>query len=267
MAIEDIETPHMDVGVRQKVANDANLQADKKEEVLTACQVALSEDETALAFDGIAENNRLVGVQAVELEATQFVGHIKIIDAVSWYLAKTLNSIPDRGIDYSPAEVKGRVRALALPGNPLSKAEALLWFEEEVFDQLPNYAVAGRPTWLFETDDGDARALLGSSGGPTLPCRLGLPEPKLWGEPPYVYPRGLEFVGFAFSGSTLTGPKRPTALDGSYDSVKKIWIIGGRTEPLPHGPEDMRLLGGLKEVVAEPPLLSNAISNVYVFEN
>ncbi|MGJ8546321.1 MAG: hypothetical protein ACSHWZ_12830 [Sulfitobacter sp.] len=267
MAIEDIETPHMDPEVRQKIADDANLLAEKKEEVLAACQVALSEEETEFAFDDCAEINRLVGVQAVELDATQYVGHIKIIDAVTWYLADKLNAIPDRSADYSPAEVKERVRALALPGNPLSKAEAMIWFEEEVFEHLPNYAVAGRPTWLFETDDGDARALFGSSGGPTLPCRLGLPEPKLWGEPPYVYPRGLEFVGFAFSGDALAGPKRPTALDGNYDSVKKIWIIGGRTKPLPHGPEDMQLLGGLKEVVAEPPLLSNAISNVYVFEN
>ena len=140
------------------------------------------------------------------------------------------------------------------------------WFERKVFSNLPEYAVAGRPAWLFASDDGDARTLLGSDDNTTLPCRLGLPEPEFWGEPPYKYPRGLEFVGFAFSGDKLKNSKPATVLDNNYEAIKKIWVIGGRTQPLPHGPEHMKRLGGLKEVVAEPPLLST-FDSVYVFKN
>ena len=265
MTIRDIDTPFLDPIVRQRLVHDDNLDDAITEEALTHCQAG-SEDEVEDAFNAFAAGKRLVGVQAVELDAETWVGHIKRIDAVTWYLSEKLNHLPGTDAVYSPAQVEARVRALALPGNSLSKREALLWFEEEVFDQLADYAVAGRPTWLFEADHGDARSLLASSECSTLPCRLGLPEPLLWGDPPHVYPRGLEFVGFAFSGEKLERGRRPTALDGDYDSVRKIWIVGGRTQPLPHGPEEMKALNGLGEVVS-PPLLSNAVNNVYVFLN
>lgn len=267
MVFEDLKTPCLDEGVRQKVTDDENLAELKKIEVLTSCLNARDEAEAESAFDDYAELNRFAGLQVVELEATSYTGHIKLLNAVTWYLSKTLNESPESDIEYSPAEVNERIIALALPGNPLRKKEALIWFEEEVFDLLPAYTVAGRPTWLFEEDEGDARTLLSSPERVALPCRLGLPEPKLWGDPPHTYPRGLEFVGFAFAGGVVEGPKRPTALDGCYDSVKKIWIIGGRSAPLPHGPDEMKSLGGLQELVAEPPLLSNTIGNVYVFKN
>jgi len=265
MPIEDIETPFLDPTVRQRLIDDDNLEDAKTEEALTHCQVG-AEDEVETAFNAFATGNRLVGIQAVELDAGEWAGHIKRIDAVTRYLSDALNNLPGSPGDFSPAQVEARIRALALPGRALSKTEALLWFQEEVFDQLPNYTVAGRPTWLFEADGGDARSLLASTECSTLPCRLGLPEPLLWGDPP-IYPRGLEFVGFAFSGDNFDGGRRPTALDGDYDSVRKIWIIGGRTQPLPHGPDDMKALNGLWEVVSEPPLLSNAVNNVYVFLN
>ncbi len=266
MDIDDIETPFLDEIVRQRIVDDSNLDDDKTEEVLMQCQ-APSEGEVEAAFDKFAEANRLVGIQTVQLDADKWVGHIKRIEAVAWYLAETLNDQPGARSVYSTTEVERRIRASALPGNPLSKIEALLWFEEEVFDRLPNHKVAGRPTWLFESDDGDARSLLGTPLCSTLPCRLGLPEPLLWGDPPYTYPSGLEFVGFAFAGGAFEGGRRPTALDGSYDSVKRIWIIGGRTQPLPHGPAEMKALNGLPEVVSEPPLFSSGLKNVYIFQN
>ncbi|MFD2174845.1 hypothetical protein [Rhodobacter lacus] len=266
MKIEDIETPFLDAIVRQRLVDDENLDDSKTKEALQHCQGA-DELQVESAFDYFAAANRLVGVQAVELSSVEWVGHIKRIDAITSYLSKRLNALSGAHSIYSTTEIEERIRALALPGAPLSKREALLWFEEEVFDQLPDCAVAGRPTWLFEADEGDARTLLGSSECSTLPCRLGLPEPLLWGHQPYEYPKGLEFVGFALAGSEFEGGKRPTALDGSYDSVKKIWIIGGRTQPLPHGPESAVALGGLREIVSEPPLLSRAVKNVYVFVN
>lgn len=267
MEFDDIETPFMDADVRQKITADPNLANDKKLATLTACTAAANESDTATLFDDCAEANRLVGQMMIALEADEFAGHIKLLDAVSWFLSRTLNDHPENEEEYTPNVVDERVRSLSLPGMPLRKKEALLWFEEEVFEKLPEYTVAGRPTWLFQADDGDARLLLQTEEIKTLPCRLGLPEPRLWGDPPHSYPTGLEFVGFAFSGEAVDGARRPTALDGSYKTVKMIWVIGGRTEPLPHGPTEIKEMGGLMELVAEPPLLSKTIDNVYVFEN
>jgi len=264
---ENILTDFMDTDVRQKIVTDENLEEIKKTEVLTACKPASNEDEVENLFNAYACQNRLVGLKAVVMSSAQFVGHIKTIDSVSWYLAKTLNQLPERAVDYTEREIVEHIRALALPGQPLRKREALLWFEEEVFDVLPTYTISSEPSWLFEDDGGDARTPLGSSENSSLPCRLGLPEPKLWGDPPYHYPRGIEFVGFAFPGDTVKDARRPTALDGDYDSVKKIWIIGGRTQPLPHGPDEMIEKGGLLEIVSEAVNLSKCIQNVYVFEN
>ena len=254
---------HMDAGVRQKIIDDPNLAESHKRRVFTACASADNETEIERNFNAYAEKHRLIAIRPVKLDETDHVGHIKRIRKVIQNLKQALEK--SDGIKRSTGLLENRIRALALPDSSLGKKEAIEWFERKVFSKLPGYAVAGRPTWLFASDDGDARTLLDSADNMTLPCRLGLPDPEFWGEPPY-YPRGLEFFGFAFSGDKLKNPKPATALDNNYDTIKKIWVVGGRTQPLPHGPEHMKALGGLKEIVAEPPLFS-ICDSVYVFEN
>ena len=268
MEINGFAVKHMDAGVRQKIIDDPNLAKKHKLKVLTACKSAGNETEIERNFNAHAEKYRLIAIGSVKLETTDYVGHIKIIKKVIQHLKKALEE--SDGIKQSTGVLENRIRALALPNSSPGNKEAMDWFERNVFSKLPKYAVTGRPAWLFESDDGDARILLGSvdntTDNTTLPCRLGLPEPEFWGEPPYKYPRGLEFVGFAFSGDKLKKPKPATVLDNNYEAIKKIWVIGGRTQPLPHGPKHMQVLGGLKEIVAEPPLFST-FDSVYVFEN
>ena len=256
---------HMDAGVRQKIIDDPNLAEQHKDEVFAACESADNETEIEQNFNEYAEKHRLIAIGSVKLKKTDYVGHIKRIKKVIQYLKEALEKRD--GIKQSTGVLENRIRALALPNSSLGNKEAMDWFERNVFSKLPGYAVTGRPAWLFASDDGDARILLGSDDNTTLPCRLGLPEPELElpGEPP-KYPRGLEFVGFAFSGNKIKNPKPVTVLDNNYKAIKKIWVIGGRTQPLPHGPEYMRALGGLKEIVAEPPLFSTCDS-FYVFKN
>ena len=264
MEINDFVVKHMDAGVRQKIIDDPNLAKEHKLKVFAACKSADNETEIERNFNAYAEKHRLIAIGSVKLETTDYVGHIKRIKKVIQHLKKALEE--NDGIKQSTGVLENRIRALALPNSSLGKKEAMDWFERKVFSKLPGYAVAGRPAWLFASDDGDARTLLDSVDNTTLPCRLGLPEPKLWGESPYNYPHGLEFVGFAFSGDKLKKPKPATVLDNNYEAIKKIWVIGGRTQPLPHGPAHMKALGGLKEIVAEPPLFST-FDSVYVFEN
>ena len=264
MEINDSVAKHMDAGVRQKIIDDPNLAKEHKLKVFTACESADNATEIERNFNAHAEKHRLIAIGSVKLETTDYVGHIKRIKRVIQHLKKALEK--SDGIKRSTGVLENRIRALALPDSSPDKKEAMDWFKREVFSKLPGYAVAGRPAWLFASDNGDARTLLGSVDNTTLPCRLGLPGPEFWGEPPYKYPRELEFVGFAFSGDKLKKPKPATVLDNNYGVVKKIWVVGGRTQPLPHGPNHMQALGGLKEIVAEPPLFFN-FDSVYVFKN
>lgn len=248
----------------KKINDDQNLAKGHKLKVFIACESADNETEIEQNFNAYAEKHRLIAIRSVKLKATDYVGHIKVIKKVIQHLKKALEE--SDGVKQSTGILENRIRALALPESSPSKKEATDWFERKVFSKLPGYAVAGRPAWLFESDDGDARILLGSDESTTLPCRLGLPGPEFWGKLPCKYPRGLEFIGFAFSADKLKKPKPATVLDNNYDVVKKIWITGGRTQPLPHGPKHMQALGGLKEIVAEPPLFST-FDSVYVFKN
>lgn len=254
---------HMDAGVRQKIIDDPNLAQKHKDEVFAACKSADNETEIERNFNAYAEKHRLIAIRSVKLKKTDYVGHIKTMDSVIWHLKKAMEE--SDGAKQSTGVLEERIQKLVSP-SPLEKKEAMDWFERNVFSKLPEHAVAGRPAWLFESDDGDARILLGSDDNTTLPCRLGLPEPKSCGEKPGKCQDELEFVGFAFSGDKIKNPKPATVLDGDYEKIKKIWVIGGRTQPLPHGPEYMKALGGLKEIVAEPPLFST-FDSVYVFKN
>ena len=261
---ETVVVKHMDAGVRQKIIDDPNLAEEHKFNVFAACKSAKIETEIEQNFNAYAERHRLIAIDSVKLKATDYVGHIKTIRKVIEHLEKALAK--SDGSKQSTGVLANRIRALALPDSSPDKRAAMVWFERNVFSKLPGYAVAGRPAWLFESDDGDARTLLNSVENTALPCRLGLPGPEFWGEPPYKYPPELEFFGFAFSADKIKNPKPATVLDNNYEAVKKIWIIGGRTQPLPHGPEHMKKLGGLKEIVAEPPLFSTCDS-FYVFKN
>ena len=255
---------HMDAGVRKKINDDPNLAKEHKLEVFAACENADNEEEIERNFDAYAKQHRLIAIGSVKLKTNDYVGHIKRIKKVIQYLKEALEKRD--GVKQSTGVLENRIRALALPNDSPGKKEAMDWFERKIFSKLPGYAVAGRPAWLFASDDGDARILLSSDDNKTLPCRLGLPEPKLWDDSPYKYQDGLEFVGFAFSGDKIKNSKPATVLDNNYEAIKKIWVIGRRTQPLPHGPKHMKKLGGLKEIVAEPPLFSTCDS-FYVFKN
>lgn len=259
--VSSIVTAHMAHEVRSKVVDDPHLPDSHKVNVLRACELAVTEDAVSISFTGYARANRLVGTSTLAINPTDQFGHIKTLESVARFMARTIG-----WSDVS--SVQGHLRALCQPGLSLEKREAELWINEELLDHFPDYALSSRPTWLFEREDTRlVHQMLSDPDRSALPCRLGLPEPLLWGPPPYTYPNGIEFLGFAISAPAVHNPRRPTALDGDYDSVKMIWQYGGRTQPLPHGPDHMRAMGGLGEVVSEPVRLSLQHIAMYVFEN
>jgi len=258
---EDIVVEHMDAGVRSKIVDDPNLPDTRKEAVLRQCQVADDEGSVSEAFGSYATTSRLVGLTVPALNAADHLGHIKTVESVARYMAWKLGRLE---VDV----IQDHLRALSYAKTSLERREAVLWIEEELLGRFPNYTVSSRPSWLFEREvDRSVPEIFSAPNCGALPCRLGLPEPMLWGDPPYHYPRNIEFIGFSFEVTSVVGARRPTALDGDYESVKKIWQIGGQTQPLPHGPDDMKALGGLPELVSEPVRLSLTQTTIYVFDN
>lgn len=256
----------LDNDVKAKLLNDDGLPTALRDRVFDECDSLRTEAESATRFDDIAASNRLSSSIGLTPESDEVLGHIKAINGFAAYLTSRLNDL-ELVPRFHEDDVKEIFRAATFPTSTQNKRDADLWITEEVLDRLPTYTLSGRPSWIFRDASGrDARSLLAGHDRHMLPCRLGLPEPDFWGTPA-IYKRGIEFVGFAFAGTAVFNPRRPTALDGCYDSVKKIWITGGVTCPLPHGPQEMRDAGGLPEVVAEPVLLADAVRDVYVFRN
>lgn len=256
----------LDNEVRAKLLDDDGLPAVLRDRVLAGCDSLPTEAESATRFDEIAAGSRLSSSIGLPPQPGEVLGHIKAINGFASYLTSRLNDL-EPVPRFHEDDVKEIFRAATFPTSTQNKRDADLWIAEEVLDRLPTYTLSGLPSWIFrDAVRGDARELLGGRDRHMLPCRLGLPEPDFWGTPA-IYKRGIEFVGFAFAGAVVFNPRRPTALDGCYDSVKKIWITGGVTCPLPHGPQEMRDAGGLPEVVAEPVLLAHAVRDVYVFRN
>ena len=259
---------NLDERVYENITGDEYLPDGKKAEVLSVCRSLPTEEATGNAFNGFAQKNRLVGALIVPLEDNERVGHIKTIHSAARYLAVRLTRYLSDGDAIEEHRVVDKFRAVAQPTITQDKREALAWFEDELFSREPGYTLSGSPAWLFrEEAEWDARKLLGSPEAHSLPCRLGLPEPLLWGAPPYSYTPGIEFIGFALTVDSVPNARRPTALDGDYDTVKRAWIFGGRTRPLPHAPKKMQDAGGLLELVCQPPKLASALGSVYVFEN
>ena len=62
--------------------------------------------------------------------------------------------------------------------------------------------------------------------------------------------------------SSLDIARQPTAFDAGYEGLSSYWHPGGVTVPHPHGP---CTAPGLREVVAEPPLLQNVEREVVHF--
>jgi len=259
---------HLDQSVQDKITGDDHLPGSHINAVLDECRHLTSEAEVESAFNGYAENNRLKSSYIEAFNDNEIVGHIKSIEGFARYMAFFISQYLPDDDEVPEYRIIEKLRYLANMGTSQEKKEAELWFSEELFSKNPDYKISGNPCWIFrEETEWNAKKLLSTSEASTLPCRLGLPEPKFWGGPPPAYERKLGFIGFGISKKGLIEGRRPTALDGDYDTVKKIWIPGGRTQPLPHAPSNLTVAGGLMELVCPPINFSACIGNVYVFEN
>lgn len=260
--------PFLDDQVFRNIVEDNNLPKVIGTNFLGQCSGLADESEVIQKFTDFASVNRLVGLATHEPNESEKVGHLKTIESISAYMSKLLSPFLPDSDEFEEDRISERFRAAARKGNSQDKREALLWFGDELFKRLPEYAVSGMPSWIFrDALSNDATELLLNKDNFMLPCRLGLPEPKLWGAPPYHYNRGIEFIGFAFHTDSVRLAKAPTAFDGGYVSVRDIWIIGGITQPLPHGPSELKVGGGLPELVCEPLLLSDGIGDMVTFWN
>lgn len=246
---------YMNDVVYARLSEDGAISDDVKKQLLELCVACSSESEVIEEFDKFSGSRRRLGPEIVMHSGDEVLGHLKNLHKASSYLAKTLS--------LSPADVENNFRLLGGAGTRTERDEAELWFEEDVVGHSVTITVSGPPCWLFrEESKGDAKVEFASADVGCLPARAGLPE--FIGYDPY--PTGLEFIGYTFLAKDLDECRAPTFLDGSYGSVRDIWITGGRSQPIPNALPACVAKGGLIEVVTGPPPLK-AVSSFKVFQN
>lgn len=116
-------------------------------------------------------------------------------------------------------------------------------------DTGEKFAVSPSVCWLFRSQEGgnDAYEVMRSVGD-CLPCRLGLPDLLNEDE---VYETGLEYLCLVVSEKGVQNPRLSNFCHGGYIGVRDIWAPGGSTVPIPYGPADCVVQGGLPEIVSD----------------
>lgn len=244
---------HMAAAVYDKIVADTEISVDLKTAIINACVPATSEDEASALFDAFASGNVLNG-RTVALNDDEIVGHVKNLSNTALYLSKKLSV--DR------TDVESILRHLAGHGTRTQLEYAMAWFRDEILGHTEDLKIAQRPTWLFRDPSGDARSALAAPVARCLPCRLGLPA-LMFNNP---IPAGIEYVGYCADSAAVSDARLPTCLDGSYQSVKDIWAVGGSSVPIPHGSVDCVSQGGFREIVADAPSFRHIRQEFSVFE-
>jgi hypothetical protein len=251
--------PHlMSDTVYQRIEEDPSIVDDTKVQVIGICTGCMTESELSNAFNEFATQHRLLGEPAVCLDDDEVVGHVKNLRGASKFISDALNM--DIG------EVEAYFRSLSGQGPSTKVREAKEWFQEEIVDGGNDFRLSLTPCWLFrEATERDAQKEFDHADVSCLPARLGLPLPEfLDGRP---YPEGqMEFLGYCVPSNYVDQCRTASFLDGTYVSVRDVWIIGGTTQPIAGAPNRCINAGGLEEVVAIPPLLEN-VTKFYVFFN
>lgn len=248
-------TAHMSQSVYQKIEADTELAEAIKIALLDVCNLETDESGLKAAFNTFAKSNKLAGNTVVALEDGEYVGHVKNLRGISDYLASIL-MMPR-------ADIEKNFRMLAGLGTDIDRENAELWFKDEILGHTSTLHVAARPAWLFrEATGNDARQTFTSPTVNCLPCRLGLPA--LVSQIPI--PSGMEFLGLSISKDRLGNVRLPTCLDGDYSSVDEIWIVGGVSQPIQHGPPSCVAEGGLLEVVADSLRFSDVSLPIALFQ-
>jgi hypothetical protein len=254
--------------VIEKVKADDCLPEEQKSEILAMWSSATNAVEFEAAFNEYARTRKLISTVIINVDDSDYLGHVKALDGVVKYVERALkNESCNR---FGSAESLSETFEMAAGnGDNQDKFEAIERLKE-IFAIISDHKVSQDPVWLFICPNGrNVRDILSVDEAQSLPCRLGLPEPRFWkGSPPsYSYMRNVKFCGFAFPRSCLDKLLRPSVLDGDYNSVEIIWEPGGLSIPVPHGPESHRDLGGFSEVVSFSPRMVDSLPNLYVFEN
>jgi hypothetical protein len=209
-------------------------------------------------FNCFSQLYRLQG-QIVVNHADECVGRVQDFEKTAKHLAI------ETGAD--PRIVTRHLKALVSGVSNELKEEAQEWFKNTAKakserTKQPIAVSRWTPCWFFEGENSSsAKAILTSGDVRLLPFRLGLPS-HVQGT---IAKSTIVYVGFCVKSSKLSNLRVPSIFDVSYLDVREYWSPGGLTVPLPSSPPSVIAVGGLKELVAQPPNLSDIDPDIVMF--
>lgn len=234
---------NMPGGVYAKIEKDVAPEA-LRNDLLAACDTA-APDEIDQRIRDFCDSNVLCGPLEV-LDPDETLGHVKPE-------SRTLNRLA-RVFDMSFDKIAAKFRYLAGEGSVMNQDQARHWFMGKVSSGGSTEKIANRPAWLFRAGVPGGDPFAGDRG--CLPWRLALPH---WADlPGRVKPRDpVACIGYRLPASAVVSPRKPTCMDAGTEGLSIYWAPGGKTAPHPHGPATC--VGGLDEIVAEPPGLGDVV--------
>lgn len=217
-------------------------------------------DPTAVStqFDHFAGGHKKEGPPVV-LGGHEYLGHLRFLPRAASRIAQDIG----RPVDFTST----RLRWAAGLGSSTEVSEGKKWFQENLRNsatRLGTTLTIGPPAcWLFRSENkAEIVNLLDKPESNTLPIRLGLPEYTTDAMIPV-----LEFIGYVARGSIVKNVRNASVLDGSYETVRDLWLPGGTTQPLPWAPDEPREGGGLQETVADAPNFAEIEEDIYIFKS
>ena len=198
----------------------------------------------------------------VELDDGEILGRITNLYGVARYIAKGLNQDVD-----DVQQFFHWLSGLSKPGptpNQLRAAED--WFDDlrNAVDPKTDSAIAISPPvcWVFRSEQVNKDAnndLIGDLN--CLPCRLGLPDLL---NPDEKYETGLDYLCLTIAATNAKNARTANFCHGGYINVRDIWEPGGRTVPIPYGPNSCKGKGGLLEIICDAVAYKHVLEPIRV---
>lgn len=261
---------HLHDDVYNKIRGD-NCGLELKNEFLSrcsSCDCELREDEVnpsdvsvERAYEEFVKDHQSSGT-AISLSSEEILGRVTNLFGAARYIAKSLHQDVD-----DVQQMFLWLNDLCRPApTPSQRKVAEDWFEDLKSATDPNtgsaFTISPPVCWVFrsESEAGNANEDMETDLN-CLPCRLGLPDLL---DPGETYRTGFDYLCLTISAESAQNTRASNFCHGGYTTVRDIWEPGGRTVPIPYGPQSCRDRGGLLEVICDAVPYSEVVGQIRV---
>ncbi len=213
------------------------------------------------AYDEFVKDYQHTG-ESIDLHDDEILGRVTNLFGAARYIAKGLKQDVD-----DVQQMFLWLNELCDPGpTPSQLRTAKDWFEDlqSTIDPATGkvFAISPPVCWVFRSEKGNRDAnddMIASLN--CLPCRLGLPDLL---DPGKNYQTGLDYLCLTVAAKNVINSRASNFCHGGYIGVRDIWEPGGRTVPIPYGPQPCTDDGGLLEVVCDAVTYEHVLGPIRV---